>query len=287
MISDLLISAAPVALAGTGALWTELAGSLAIAVEGWMVIGAFSSYCFNVWTGSALAGAAAAAVVAALAAVLLAVFVEKTGANPFIAGLASNLGIAGLVPIVSAKIFGTGGVLRSPELSAGKIFSLPFTGISLSPFVCAALIAAVLSAYLLRETASGLRLRATGLAPQVAAERGLKPAFYRVLSWSICAALAALGGAALTSRLGVYAPGGVAGRGWLALAAVFLGFRSVRGILVASLVFAAAGKLAINAQGSSSIPAQALLGLPSVIALALYALSLAISKNKLLKAGIK
>jgi simple sugar transport system permease protein len=279
MISDLLISAAPVALAGTGALWTELGGALAIAIEGWMVIGAFSSYCFNVWTGSALAGAAAAALFAAAAAVLLAVFVEKTGADPFIAGLASNLGIAGTVPLVSAKIFGTGGVLRSPAVSAGAIFPMPFTGLSLSPFVYAALAAAVISAYLLCETPLGLRLRASGLAPQVAAERGLNAAFYRALGWTVAAALAALGGAALTSRLGVYAPGGVAGRGWLALAAVFLGFRTVRGIFAAALVFAAAGTLAINAQGSSSIPAQALLGLPSLIALALYAISLTLSRR--------
>lgn len=294
---DVLISAAPLTLAGTGALWTELAGSLAIALEGWMALGAFAGYCWTLWTGSSFLGAALAALSASAAALLLAIFVEKTGADPFIAGLASNLGIAGAIPLISAKIFAAAGVLRLPSPAGGAL--LPSAAFARPPAgashfgdwhlgsVCAALVFAALSAYLLNKTPLGLRLRSSGLAPAAAAERGVNPARYRVLSWTVAAFLAALGGAALTFRVGVYAPGGVAGRGWLALAAVFLGFRKTRGVLAASLVFAAAGRLALRAQNAPSIPAPALLGLPSLIALALYALSLALSKNKLIKEGIK
>jgi len=272
---DLLLSAAPLMLAALGALWTELAAFLAISIEAWLSMGAFLAFSGTVRTNSPFLGTVFAVLVTAAAAFLSARFIIRSRSNLYVAGLAINLGTAGLIPLLSRLFFGTGAVLRSRRFAA-----MPDSGINIPPFLLCALACAVLSALILRKTPLGLRLIASGKSARGAAERGINPFFYKELSWAAGAGLAALGGAAMTFRIGVYAPGAVSGRGWLALAAVFLGFRSVRGVCAASLVFAAAEHIALSAQGSTNIPAEALLGLPSFIALVLYSVSAKLKLGK-------
>jgi simple sugar transport system permease protein len=80
--------------------------------------------------------------------------------------------------------------------------------------------------------------------------------------------------------VGVYAPGGIAGRGWIALAAVYLGFRRVWGAALAALVFTLAERLGYGVQSFGALPATALLGLPSALALVLYTLSQAVNIHR-------
>jgi simple sugar transport system permease protein len=80
--------------------------------------------------------------------------------------------------------------------------------------------------------------------------------------------------------VGAYAPGGIAGRGWIALAAVYLGFRKVWGVVFAALVFSLAERLGYGFQSFGSLPATALLGLPSAAALLLYFVSIVIERRK-------
>ncbi|MDR2865369.1 MAG: ABC transporter permease [Spirochaetaceae bacterium] len=291
MISSLLLSAAPLMLASLGALWTECAGVLSIAIEAWMISGAFTAYCFSLWTGSIPAALFLAALFTAFTGWAAMLFIEKSGADAFIVALALNLGVAGAVPLISARLFGTSGVLRSAKLSVPAHTAFPFFENGVSPFVLLALFCALLSALIIRKTPFGLRLCASGLSRAVAFERGINTGRYRRLSWAIAAFLSALGGAALMFRTAVYAPQSVAGRGWLAVAAVFLGFRTVRGVCIAALVFAAADRLLIQAQVYSAIPATALIGLPSALALILYAAAEFIAKKRrgegFLLAGIR
>jgi simple sugar transport system permease protein len=130
-----------------------------------------------------------------------------------------------------------------------------------------------LAALIVERTPIGLRLRASGLSAGAAVERGIHPARYREGAWAAGALLAALAGAALTFRVGAYAPGGVAGRGWISLAAVYLGFRRVWGVAAAALVIALAEHAGMGAQLFGALPATILLGLPSALALLLYAAS--------------
>jgi simple sugar transport system permease protein len=113
-----------------------------------------------------------------------------------------------------------------------------------------------------------------------AEERGIRTGLYREGAWAIAAFLAALAGAALTFRVGAYSPGGIAGRGWIALAAVYLGFREVWGVLAAAIVFSLAARLGYGLQSFGALPATALLGLPSALALLLYFFSLFFRKKK-------
>lgn len=270
MIASITASAAPLLLAGLGGLISELAGALAVFLEGFMTLGSFVSWTATKATGSAAAGCAIAALSAAGIGWLLARFIRATGANPFIAALALNLAAAGTVDALSATWYGTKGVLSDP--------SVPATGSA--PFVALAAAAALAAAFIVAKTRVGLRLRASGGDPQALRERGVDPDKYRAGAWAAAAALAALGGAALTFRVGAYAPGGVAGRGWIALVIVYLGFRNALGVAMASIAFAAAEYVAGVAQGTAVAPATVLLGLPSALALLLFSVSSVLRKER-------
>jgi simple sugar transport system permease protein len=289
MIRDLLSSAAPLMLGSLGALLTELSGALGVFIEGFMTLGAFFSYIFANRTGSAAAGIVLAAALAALAGGGLSRFVHATGSNPFIAGLALNLAAVGITDSLSTMWFGTKGVLRNPQLpvpgpvTIPVLERIPLIGGILSgerPAVYTAWGLTLLTALIISRTRIGLRLRASGLSVMAAEERGIRPQRYREGAWAAAAFLAALAGAALTFRIGAYAPGGVAGRGWICLAAVFLGFRRVWGVALAALVFALAERIGLGIQAFGALPATVLLGLPSALALVLYTLSHFIDNRK-------
>jgi simple sugar transport system permease protein len=285
VIDSLFNAAAPLLLAGLGALITDLAGALGIFIEGFMTLGAFFAWIIAGRTGSVFAGTLASGMIMAAVGWALARFVRKTGANPFIAALALNLAAAGVTGSLSAAWFGTKGVLRNPALvipgpvRIPLIENLPLAGPVLSGRLSFVYLAwgIILAAALAGKTPAGLRLRAS--AYPSAEERGIRAGRYREGSWAAAAFLAALAGAALTFRIGAYTPGGTAGRGWIALAAVYLGFRRVWGVAAAALVFAAAELIGLRIQGLSAVPATALLGLPSALALVLYSVSNGIIKK--------
>lgn len=289
-MEGLLNSAAPLILAGLGALLSDLSGVLGIFIEGFMISGAFFSWVFTEWTGSVFWGTLLSAGGAAVVGWGLARYVRISGANPFIAGLALNLAASGITLSLSAAWFGTKGVLYNPEIVLPGavvipvIHNIPVLGRFVSghsPFTYIALAFAFVIAVGLKRTVPGLRLRACGLSPLTAAERGIRPELYREWAWAAAAFLAALAGAALTFRVGAYAPGGIAGRGWIALAAVFLGFKKPWGVVAAAIVFSLAERLASGIQAFGALPPTALLGLPSALALVLYFFSLRVGKGKL------
>ncbi|MDR2048823.1 MAG: ABC transporter permease [Treponema sp.] len=280
----LFTSATPLILASLGALLTELAGVLGIFIEGFMNAGAFFSWVIAGWTGSVVLGTAASASAAAAAGFCLARFVRKTGANPFVAGLAVNIAAGGVTDYLSVLWFGTKGVLRNPAVAArldAACFDtvLPWMRGRL-PWIWLSLAAFVVLTLLVNHSSWGLRLRASGLAPEAAKERGIRPGRYWEASWAAAAALAVLAGAALCFRIGAYTPGSAAGRGWISLAAVYLGFRRPLGVFAAALVFALAERGALVLQGSRFLPATLLLGLPNALALILYASSCMVRKKK-------
>jgi simple sugar transport system permease protein len=214
----------------------------------------------------------------------LARFVRYSGANPFIAGLALNLAAAGLTESLSAAWFGSKGVLRNPGIPRpGQAGLFPAGSVlgEQSPFVYLAIIFTVLTALVISRTSIGLRFRASGLSPAAAAERGIHPSRYREGAWAAAACLAALAGAAVSFRVGAYTPGGIAGRGWIALAAVYLGTlrggasgtARVWGTFAAALIFSLTERLGFGIQRFGALPVTVLLGLPSIFALILYSLS--------------
>jgi simple sugar transport system permease protein len=274
MLRGLLDSASPLLLGSLGALFTELSGALGIFIEGFMTLGSFFAWIIAGKTGSVLAGTALTALLAGIIGWALARFTNVTGADPFIAGLALNLAAGGVTETLSIAWFGTKGALRNSALV------IPGPLLGLQPTVYAAWGFTILAAVLIGRTRLGLRLRSSGRSPGAAMERGLRPERYREFAWAGAAFLAAIAGAALTFRVGVYAPGGIAGRGWICLAAVYLGFRRVWGVAAAALFFALAERISMGmGLVLGALPAPALLGLPSALALTLYTVSASIRRH--------
>ncbi len=258
----MLSSALPLLFASLGALWTELAGALAIFIEGLMGVGAFVAYCVMAHTESQTAACLSAGAVCACIGFLAAFFVNKARANPFVVALAVNMAASGITATLSQAWFGTKGVLRG----AAWAFDA-------SPLAAAAALCFLITAFLLYRTRFGLRFRAAGLAPLTARERGVDAARYGEAAWAVAGLLAGIAGACLTLKVGAYTPGGAAGRGWIALAAVYLGFRSVPGVAAAAFLFALVERAGIGLQTVSGLPPTAFLGAPSLAALLFYTLS--------------
>ena len=110
-------------------------------------------------------------------------------------------------------------------------------------------------------------IRACGGKPDLLKSRGVDPDRIRKATVLISGALAALAGAALSLRLGVYVPGMSAGKGWVALVAIFLGYRTIPGLIPACLFFALAEGAANRAQGMLGLPPTLILSFPYFLTL--------------------
>ena len=263
----------PILLAALGGLLTERAGVLNIGLEGLILTGAFAGIAGANLTGSLAGGLLTGAFAGLLLAALYSFACLELRANIFVAGLATNLLAAGVVPYLSALLYGTKGVVR---LAAEPGFP-SVAGVSL--MVPISLVLAGGITIMLFQTPFGIRLRAVGGNPSALAARALDPRRYQRAAMLLSGVFAGLAGAEVSLRLGVYLPNISAGRGWIALVAIFLGVRHPIGVVGAAAVFALFESFAGAAQGFTNIPGTLLLGLPYLITLAAMVLYSALGRK--------
>ncbi len=261
MIAHIINSAAPLLLAAMGGLLTEQAGVLNIALEGMMLGGAFIAILIAGAGGSLPLILLAAAFNGLLWGALFNLTAFRLKGNLFICGLGINI----LIPAISASLtkmlYGNLGIIRSE-----KPVLIPRSG-PLDFFTLMAIACALALVLYLYKTFPGLALRACGEKPALLKARGIPVVRVQKKSILMSGVLASLGGAALSLRLGVYVPGMSAGRGWMALVAIYLGFRRIPGIFPACLFFAAAEWGAHRAQGLWGIPPGLILSFPYFLTL--------------------
>lgn len=274
VILRVLINSLPLLFASTGALISEYTGVMAIFTDGIINLSSFLAFAFTVKTGSAAAGCVLAAVFSAAFIILAALFTEKTKANPFITGIGINLLSGGFISVCSEIWFGTKGVLSQATIPLSRDFAFSSASASFAGtpalLISAAAIAALFLA--LNHTRWGLRTRVTGSSAAVLSARGVNPAFYRISAWGTAGVCSAWAGILCTLRLSSFVPNVSSGRGWLALAAVFLGRRTLAGTIAAALVFTAAEYAASSiSAGFGLISPTMLLAIPYLAALILLA----------------
>jgi simple sugar transport system permease protein len=142
-------------------------------------------------------------------------------------------------------------------------------------FVYLSWILVILATLLIYRTPFGMRLRATGINPDTIRVLGLKPGRYQLYAILISGLTCGLGGGFLSLRLNAFVPEITAGRGWVALVAIYLGNKTPLGILCAAFVLSFAESISIYAQGIINIPADFILAFPyimTVIALIVYSI---------------
>jgi simple sugar transport system permease protein len=281
-LASILRISTPLILPALGGLITELAGSINIALEGIMLTSAFtgvvvSAFTQNVWLG-VLAGIAAGVLFSAL----LAYFHLYLETNIILAGTALNIMATGGTIFLLHVLTGDKGSSSSlaskmvPVVEIPFIKDIPFFGIVLSGhniFVYAAIVLTFLTSILLYNTKFGIHLRAVGENPIAATSLGIPVRKIKFTAILLSGFLASLGGLNLSmAYLSLFQRDMTAGRGFIALAAVYLGGRTPWGTFLAAILFGAADALA-NHLGTLDIPSQWVNVIPyaiTILALVVY-----------------
>jgi general nucleoside transport system permease protein len=250
----------PILFAAAGGLFPALAGTLNIALEGLLLAGAFSSLAVFHFTGN-IALSVIAAIITAMSLSAIHIFASyKLRANVFISGLAVNLFTGGLCTVLSEKLFNTRGVVVFQNDA-----KIPSSLINWYLFFLIILLS--VSWLAVNKTPFGFRLRSCEKNSEALASLGIDPQFYRITALLISGFACGIGGSFLSLNIGAFVPGMSAGKGWIALVAVFLGGRKPQGILAAAFVFGIAESFSNHAQGIWSIPADFILAFPYICTL--------------------
>jgi len=261
----------PLLVAALGALWSERAGVLNIALEGQMLAGALAAVLTYHFSGNLELALLGAVLFGAVTGLVLAWGSLDLKADPFIAALGLNLLLPALAGWVSFSLFGNLGVIRLGT-AAPSWFGVPV-------FFLAALVLTAATQALLFHTPWGLRLRAAGTSAPLMASRGLGTKGLQRQALALSGALGALAGAFLALTLGAFVSGISAGKGWIALVALYLGMRRPWTVASACLVLAWTEQASNLLQGFRFLPPGLVLGLPSLVTVVVFVATSAAQKR--------
>lgn len=275
--------ATPIMLAALGGAFTYHANVFNIALEGFMLISAF----FTVWGailfGSPWIGLLIGTTSAILAALLFGLLVLKFKADNIVVGLALNLGLLGLTTWLLEAIFGVRGVIMVesggfPTLKIPLIDQIPYLGDVISNqnlLVYLTLAIAIFGEYFIYHNVFGIRLRAVGEYPQAAESVGIGVTRYRLYSILLSGMFSGFAGAFLTlSGASMFSENMTAGKGFIALAAVFFSQGRPSLIILAGILFGYTEATSIALQ-QYGVPPQLMLTMPYLITvIALTAISI-------------
>lgn len=217
-----LAATMPLLFASIGELVGEAAGVLNLGIEGVMLLGGFAGFAVSLATGQPWLGFLAAAAIGAVASLpmLLAV---TLGLNQIVVGLAVYLGGLGLTSVLYEAWLAT----DNPRITPTSGWML-WVGV----FLTAA------TAWWLRRTDAGLRLRAGGFNPKALDLAGISVGRVRGLAVVFGSITAALGGAYLSIQVvGSFTPAMTHGVGFLAIILVMLSRTRVWVMAVSALLY--------------------------------------------------
>jgi simple sugar transport system permease protein len=258
LLGDALILCVPLVLAALGGLIQMRSGIVNIALEGQMLIGALFGFTASAWTQSWIGGLLIGAVAGALSGLVFTWIVTRLNANEIIVGLGFNLVAIGSIGYVLKSVMGVSGTLQVPN-------AVPVPTISIVPeawpqaitsilndknaLFWFAIALVVLMPLALKRTPIGVHLRATGLSLPSAEALGIPAKRIRLGAGMAAGVLAALGGAQLSlGQVGLFNVDMVAGRGYIALAAIYFGAMIPLPTALACLIFALFDALQIQLQ---------------------------------------
>jgi simple sugar transport system permease protein len=188
--------------------------------------------------------------------------------------------------MLSKYVFGSKGVAAVAGLQSGR----PFAGAASIPVVGAlfgqrssdylAFGVAIMVALVLARTPLGTRAKAAGMNRDALTMAGIDSGGVRGAVYALSGLACGISGAALASSVGAWVPNMSAGRGWIALVAVYLGGKRLGGTFAASALFALLLSLATRAQAITEAPAELLLSLPYFLTAVVVVLGSSRSKRK-------
>jgi ABC-type uncharacterized transport system permease subunit len=286
--------AAPLILAALAGLFCERAGVVNIALEGMLLGGAFAAAAAAELTGSAWIGLLAAMAFGWMLAMVHGFATITHRGDQVVAGMALNILVAGLGPVLANAWFQQAGRIpvtldsaRFPSITLpfaesaraipvlGEIYAELISGHNLLVYL--AVLAVPATFWVIWKTRFGLRLRAVGENPAAVDTAGISVPWMRYRALMVSGAMCGIGGAYLSiAQNAGYLRDMSAGKGFLALAALIFGKWRPVPTLFACLLFAFTDALQIRLQGMSvpligEVPSQFVQAIPYLVTVVLLA----------------
>lgn len=271
IVRGTFLLALPLIFGALAGVLCERSGVVNVAIEGQLLMGAFSGALFGSISGSVWVGLIAAAIGGSFISLLLAVFSIRYLVDQVVMGIVLNLLALGITGFLYERLMQTNAARynSAPRFSNWEIpllSDIPVLGPALfrgNLFLYLALLLVLVIHIGLFRTRWGLRTRSVGEHPTAADTLGVKVLGLRYRNVIMAGAIAGIGGASYTLALFSFTKNMIGGKGFIALAALIFGRWSPTGALLAALFFGFADQLATYLGAINSIiPGQFLAMLP-------------------------
>jgi ABC-type uncharacterized transport system permease subunit len=227
--------------AAIGETFGQRSGVLNLGVDGIMLLGAFSAYYVALKTGDLWLALLVAAVVGLFMGLAMAFASVTLQAEQGISGIGFYLFGLGMSDLLFQKLVGTPLPISGfPEVHIPWLSDLPVVGellFSHSLLVYGAFLLVPIGTYVLNHTTIGLKIRSAGENPAAVDTLGVSVARVRYGTVMFGSMLAGIGGAALTTELGIFQQNLTAGQGFIAVALVYFGAWRPVGVMYGALLY--------------------------------------------------
>jgi len=252
VIAGSLELAFPISMAAMAGILSERSGMFNIALEGKMLIGAFTASVVSslvfIATGNpllaTLVAIVAAMAVAGLTGLLLAWLGIRHKVDQIIAGTVINIGAGGITSFIFLRVLQHNTEYNSPPsvepMRLPFLADLPVIGpilFSSKPFVYVGYVLVIFLTYMIYRTRWGLRLRASGEKPAAAGTVGINVLAIRYRALFFAGLITGLAGSYLSLGTGSFQMDMTAGKGFIGLAAMIFGAWQPIGAFFAALMF--------------------------------------------------
>lgn len=251
LLSGLRLSL-PLMFAAYGGYFSEKSGVAQIALEAFLLVGAFTAATTAYFSHSLVLSFLLAGLMSAFFAQIFCVLILKVKAHSIVVGTGVNLLAMGLIPIVSKSIFNSTGSTPSHSLD------------QVSPYWAFAILGlvAAFSYWLSEKTIWGLQMKFAGEKKAALEAIGVSATKRQWQSITYGAFVTGLGGAVLSIFMASnYSPLMSAGRGFMALAAVIFAAWNMNKSILICLLFGLSEALQIQIQSNAAMSAY----IPAVI----------------------
>jgi ABC-type uncharacterized transport system permease subunit len=259
LFSSTIRSATPLIFPALGGTFSEKSGVVNIGLDGMMTVGAFAAVLLSYKTGSPWLGLIGAMIVGGLFGLLLAFLSIHFKANQVVVGTAINILAASLTTFLLVEIWG------KPGQTGNVNYFVPWGPFNMFTYFSFILVA--ISYYVIYKTPFGLRIRAVGEHPRAADTLGVNVYLVRYICVTLSGVLAGIGGASLSiGSISLFKEGMVAGKGFIALAAMIFGKWHPIGAALACLFFGLADAIqTLSMSLGLNVPKEFLFALPYIM----------------------
>ena len=252
----------PIAFSALGGVYSERAGVVNIALEGIMGVTALTLVWGAITFQSIWVGLLVAILTGVLVSLIHAVVTVTFRVDHVVSGVAINVFGIGLSRFLCQSFFGAETQSKINPYLFPKLLGVNSLAFWLIPAV-------LIGWFVLYRTVFGLRLRSVGENPEAADTLGVNVTAMRYAGVLISGALCGVASATLFADKWI--TGMVAGRGFIALAAVIFGRWDPLGAVLASLLFGYADTFRIIFESRIPIPSQFVQMFPYVLAVVVLA----------------